>query len=285
MAMHFDPNLNRFGGSKAHKNTINYKNIPERYIGLFKSHIEQNNALPKNVSIYINNNIVTDVSILARELDKSVPNNDLRILGHIEKALKLSISAGIENSEKPFKTELEIIKLIPKIDDQADVIAFYMENNDRKAFEILRKMEAIKRSYDPPIWDFSKHLSPSESQIQECIKVWFGDNIGKALNSNIYLFFGAKRLMYFHDLSSKLKENGLENDGKTFRLMNRCLKAVLIKRGEIEPARNIYFDLLKLLPAKLIKEQVKNKDVEDIIDAIDNNVVIHFLRKIRALEW
>jgi len=288
MDMHFDPRIRRFGSGNTNKNTLKYKNISPYYLDLLKSHIEANNHMLKNIHIYINKNIVLDVSTLADELDKRLPNNDLRILDGVIRALKLSVSTEIEQSEKPYRFELELIKLVPKIDERSDLIDFYNEQNDSKAFEILRKMEAVKRDYDSPIRDYIKqpgHPGRTDSDIFGCIRSWFGENIEKALNSNIIIFFGAERLTSFHDFSLKLKEYGLENDGKTFRLMNRSLKAVLGKRGEIEPARNIYFDLLKLMPGKLANKKVNNKDVEDTIDAIDYNVVIHFLGKIKAIEW
>jgi len=240
------------------------------------------------VSIRLNRTSIFDASSLAVLVAKRRLEQNVRTLDLFLKAVSIIRKVSEEDMDKPYGYDLDIGNLLPasltshNLQGMADV--FLKTINLRTALEILRNAGIVKRDYDSPIDEITRHsLSWTLGDVNKLMTSWCGiliKNAGKELN--VQLNFNRSPITRPEDLAEKGFENSLGKDGRTLALFKKSMSvATAVARRN---ALKFILDLALLTPAYLRKIGVKEKEVEDMIDSSDRRKIVEFLYRISALE-
>ena len=234
------------------------------------------------VSISFNNKHIANAYDLSVEMAKRRLENDKRSLSLFTKALVVSKDFMKEKLEEPFSCELDLGKLLHHA--KADAFLAVPDLDFRGAFLLLREMGVVKRDYDYPIFEFTRHLSWTINEVNELTEKYFGTAIKGANDCGVLLEFGGSTINSIESLSKKIFEKSITQDGRTFCLFQKAVyDTAVIAFNDSGEKLKFTLNIAVLMPESLSKKGISHKEIDDIIDDHDYKKTKSFLLTVGAL--
>jgi hypothetical protein len=224
-----------------------------------------------NLSIELNKADIYEVRHLTAEIAKRHLENDKRTLGLFERAISVNNAFTVENLAGTYKYDVSLGKLLPEhllrhnLQEKADI--FLKTSDINAAIKILREMDVLKRVYScPKDEEFEKYINDAKA-------------------CKILLKFGRLTMNNLEELASEIKTRELEDEGLTLRLFMRSIYITdILVSDNYERPYKFTLDLVFLTPIYLKRNDIKDREIEDMIESSDYKKFIEFLYRICALE-
>jgi hypothetical protein len=248
-------------------------------------------------SIFLHKTLIFSAQNLTLEIAKLHLEDDATTLCLFEKAIWINnncaalnydyLKAG--NNTVSYKYVLDLGKLLPEYlktnDLHKKAYDFYKNADHIGSLDLLRELGTAERVYESPIMSFiGSCISWTRSDINRLAESWFGDLINGPLKSNVRLKFRRLPVTKLEELAGKIDDNHLATDGRTLLLMRTSLRTTIaVSKGNPDKIFDLTLGLLT--PDSLKELKIPEKEIDDIIDILDHEIITKFLSGTGALIW